>query len=81
MQTSPERGPLESDLPHTSGPRKLNHPKFKEEEENLRKTFTKQVKKEEARFRQWEQKLISQRGRLKTCQEVSWRGLMILISE
>ena len=36
-------------------PRKLDNPKFKEEEELLRKRFTEQVKAEEARFRQWEQ--------------------------
>jgi hypothetical protein len=35
--------------------RKLDNPKFKEEEEGLRKRFTEQVKLEEARFRQWEQ--------------------------
>lgn len=35
--------------------RKLDNPKFKEEEEMLRKRFTEQVKMEEARFRQWEQ--------------------------
>ena len=45
-------------------PRKLDNPKFKEEEENLRKRFTEQVKIEEQRFRQWEQKLISERDRL-----------------
>ncbi len=45
-------------------PRKLDNPKFKEEEENLRKRFTEQVKIEEHRFRQWEQKLISERDRL-----------------
>lgn len=45
-------------------PRKLDNPKFKEEEENLRKRFTEQVKVEEQRFRQWEQKLISERDRL-----------------
>ncbi|KAA6406499.1 MAG: cell division control 12 [Lasallia pustulata] len=45
-------------------PRKLDNPKFKEEEENLRKRFTEQVKVEENRFRQWEQKLISERDRL-----------------
>lgn len=45
-------------------PRKLDNPKFKEEEENLRKRFTEQVKKEETRFRQWEQKLIAERDRL-----------------
>lgn len=36
-------------------PKKLDNPKFKEEEESLRKRFTEQVKAEEARFRQWEQ--------------------------
>jgi cell division control protein 12 len=35
--------------------KKLNNPKFKEEEEQLRKRFTEQVKAEESRFRQWEQ--------------------------
>lgn len=45
-------------------PRKLDNPKFKEEEETLRKRFTEQVKIEEHRFRQWEQKLISERDRL-----------------
>lgn len=45
-------------------PRKLDNPKFKEEEEALRKRFTEQVKIEEQRFRAWEQKLISERDRL-----------------
>ena len=45
-------------------PRKLDNPKFKEEEEQLRKRFTEQVKVEEQRFRQWEQKLIGERDRL-----------------
>lgn len=36
-------------------PRNRDNPKFKEEEESLRKKFTEQVKAEEARFRQWEQ--------------------------
>lgn len=35
--------------------KKLDNPKFKEEEEALRKKFTEQVKSEEARFRKWEQ--------------------------
>lgn len=35
--------------------KKLDNPKFKEEEEALRKRFTEQVKSEESRFRQWEQ--------------------------
>jgi len=37
--------------------RKMDNPKFKEEEEALRKRFTEQVKLEEARFRQWEQRV------------------------
>lgn len=45
-------------------PRKLDNPKFKEEEEALRKKFTEQVKVEENRFRGWEQKLIQERDRL-----------------
>ena len=45
-------------------PKKLDNPKFKEEEEALRKRFTEQVKVEENRFRSWEQKLISERDRL-----------------
>lgn len=35
--------------------KKSDNPKFREEEEQLRKRFTEQVKSEEARFRQWEQ--------------------------
>ena len=70
-------------------PRKLDNPKFREEEELLRLRFTDQVKQEEyvicyclaeiiyiyiffftmlihnrTRFRQWEQRLISERDRL-----------------
>lgn len=44
--------------------KKLDNPKFKEEEENLRRRFTEQVKMEENRFRQWEQHLIAERDRL-----------------
>lgn len=52
-------------------PRKLDNPKFKEEEEALRKRFTEQVKVEEQRFRAWEQKLISERDRLNKDLEMS----------
>ncbi|RKO92815.1 hypothetical protein BDK51DRAFT_28642 [Blyttiomyces helicus] len=38
--------------------------KMKEEEELLRKRFTEQVRMEENRFRQWEQRLIAERDRL-----------------
>lgn len=34
--------------------KKFHNPKFQEEEEQLRRRFTEQVKSEEARFRQWE---------------------------
>ncbi|KAI9635258.1 putative cytokinesis-related protein [Dioszegia hungarica] len=44
--------------------RKIDNPKYREEEEMLRKRFTEQVKLEEARFRQWEQHLITERDRL-----------------
>jgi len=39
--------------------KKVDNPKFKEEEEMLRKRFTEQVKLEESRFRQWEQHVSS----------------------
>ena len=48
-------------------PRKFENPKFKEEEEALRKRFTEQVKAEEARFRQWEQHVRSE-----SCLLVQW---------
>lgn len=39
--------------------RKVDNPKYREEEDLLRKRFTEQVKMEEARFRQWEQHVSS----------------------
>ncbi|QEU61302.1 Cdc12 [Kluyveromyces lactis] len=45
--------------------RKLSHnPKFKEEENALKKYFTDQVKAEEQRFRQWEQNIVNERIKL-----------------
>ncbi|CAB11495.1 Septin Spn4 [Schizosaccharomyces pombe] len=44
--------------------RTIDNAKFKEEEENLRKRFTEQVRVEETRFRQWEQRLIAERDSL-----------------
>ena len=38
--------------------------RFKEEEDGLRRRFTEQVKVEEARFRQWEARLMAERDRL-----------------
>lgn len=62
-------------------PRKLDNPKFKEEEESLRKRFTEQVKIEEQRFRQWEQKLISERDRLNKDLESTHAAIKQLESE
>lgn len=45
-------------------PRRLHNPKFKEEEDALKKFFTEQVKAEEQRFRQWETNIINERNRL-----------------
>ncbi|KAG0051699.1 hypothetical protein BGZ83_003445 [Gryganskiella cystojenkinii] len=42
----------------------VTNPKWKEEEEALRKRFTEQVRLEENRFRSWEQQLIAERDRL-----------------
>jgi cell division control protein 12 len=40
------------------------NPRFKEEEDNLRKKFSEHVKKEEKRFRDWEAKLFTARDEL-----------------
>jgi len=61
--------------------KKLDNPKFKEEEEQLRKRFTEQVKAEEARFRQWEQHLIAERDRLNKDLEVAHSTIKQLESE
>lgn len=61
--------------------RTLNNPKFKEEEDALRKRFTEQVKVEEQRFRQWEAKLISERDRLNKDLEQSHAVIKTLESE
>lgn len=55
---------METRKPGESKSRKWDNPKYKKEEEELRKTFTNQVRVEEQRFRQWEQNLISERDRL-----------------
>ncbi|CCC71509.1 hypothetical protein NCAS_0H01990 [Naumovozyma castellii] len=52
-------------LPVKAPARKLSHnPKYKEEENALKKYFTDQVKAEEQRFRQWEQNIVNERTRL-----------------
>lgn len=45
-------------------PRRLHNPKFKDEEDALKKFFTEQVKAEEQRFRQWETNIVNERNRL-----------------
>ncbi|CAG7923119.1 unnamed protein product [Penicillium olsonii] len=62
-------------------PRKLDNPKFKEEEETLRKRFTEQVKVEEQRFRQWEQKLISERDRLNKDLEATHAAYVLTLGQ
>ncbi|KAF9492371.1 Septin [Pleurotus eryngii] len=61
--------------------KKLDNPKFKEEEEQLRKRFTEQVKAEEARFRQWEQHLIAERDRLNKDLEMAHSAIKQLEAE
>lgn len=52
-------------LPVRAPARKLSHnPRYKEEENSLKKYFTDQVKAEEQRFRQWEQNIVNESIRL-----------------
>ena len=55
---------METRKPGEPRVKKPDNPKFKEEEESLRKRFTEQVKAEEARFRQWEQHVCPQSSQL-----------------
>ncbi|EGN97468.1 hypothetical protein SERLA73DRAFT_184187 [Serpula lacrymans var. lacrymans S7.3] len=61
--------------------KKVDNPKFKEEEEQLRRRFTEQVKAEEARFRQWEQHLIAERDRLNKDLEMAHSAIKQLEAE
>jgi cell division control protein 12 len=61
--------------------KKVDNPKFKEEEEALRKRFTEQVKAEEVRFRQWEQHLIAERDRLNKDLELAHSTIKSLEAE
>jgi cell division control protein 12 len=61
--------------------KKSDNPKFKEEEEQLRKRFTEQVKAEESRFRQWEQHLIAERDRLNKDLELAHSAIKQLEAE
>ncbi|KXN85166.1 hypothetical protein AN958_11588 [Leucoagaricus sp. SymC.cos] len=61
--------------------KKPDNPKFREEEDNLRKKFTDQVKSEEARFRNWEQHLIRERDRLNKDLELAHAAIKELEAE
>ena len=61
--------------------KKLDNPRFKEEEEQLRRKFTEQVKLEEGRFRQWEQHLIAERDRLNKDLEIAHSSIKQLEAE
>ncbi|KAJ1560541.1 hypothetical protein HK405_006732 [Cladochytrium tenue] len=61
--------------------RKNLEQKMREEEEALRKRFTEQVRMEENRFRQWEQKLISERDRLNLDLETQHKQVKALEEE
>lgn len=61
--------------------KKLDNPRFKEEEEQLRRKFTEQVKLEEGRFRQWEQHLIAERDRLNKDLEMAHSSIKQLEAE
>ncbi|KAJ3057509.1 hypothetical protein HK097_004030 [Rhizophlyctis rosea] len=55
--------------------------KMKEEEDALRKRFTEQVRMEENRFRQWEQRLIAERDRLNKDLESQHRQVKVMEEE
>lgn len=59
-----EKGEVVKKPSNSKKPRRLHNPKFKEEEDALKKFFTEQVKAEEQRFRQWETNIINERNRL-----------------
>jgi len=62
-------------------PRAIDNPRYKEEEEALRKRFTEKVKMEEARFREWEQSLIKKRDELNKDLEATHTSLTELDRE
>jgi len=72
---------METRKPGEARVKKPDNPKFKEEEEALRKRFTEQVKAEEARFRQWEQHLIAERDRLNKDLEITHSSIKALEAE
>lgn len=61
--------------------RKFDNPQYKEEEDDLRKMFTEQVRVEEQRFRQWEHNLIAERDRLNKDLETTHAAIRQLETE
>ena len=57
-------GGVSDEIKKAMKPRRLHNPKFKEEEDALKKFLTEQVKAEELRFRQWESNIVNERNRL-----------------
>lgn len=72
---------METRPPGQPRPGKTDNPRFKEEEESLRKKFTEQVKSEESRFRQWEQHLIAERDKLNKDLEIAHGNIKALEAE
>jgi len=72
---------METRRPDEPRPGKGGNPRFREEEETLRKRFTEQVKAEEARFRQWEQHLIAERDKLNKDLEIAHGNIKALEAE
>jgi cell division control protein 12 len=72
---------METRPPGQPRPGKSDNPRFREEEEALRRRFTEQVKSEEARFRQWEQHLIAERDKLNKDLEIAHGAIKALEAE
>jgi cell division control protein 12 len=72
---------METRKPGEPRPKKVDNPKFREEQEALRRRFTEEIKAEEARFRQWEQHLIAERDRLNKDLEMAHSAVKQLEAE
>jgi len=72
---------METRKPGEPKAKKVDNPKFREEQEALRRRFTDEIKAEEARFRQWEQHLIAERDRLNKDLEMAHSSVKQLEAE
>ncbi|KAH7102462.1 P-loop containing nucleoside triphosphate hydrolase protein [Auriculariales sp. MPI-PUGE-AT-0066] len=72
---------METRKPGEAKTKKADNPKFREEQEALRRRFTEEIKAEEARFRQWEQHLIAERDRLNKDLEMAHSAVKQLEAE